>query len=144
MSNVIERKSESESGSGGKGALGQIKTVGKGRMVEAVRNGGRDGFIGGSEKGLVDIDGHEHGHDQKHELAHSCLSSVAAPRGSPPVAHSHENVVLTTTPAMTTTKDYPGYNGRQHWIDEAEKLLQAHKWARLGELFLGSNRLAQQ
>ena len=106
MVNVIERTGESESGSGGKGALEQIKTVGKGRLVDAVRNGGRDGLIGGSGKGVADkglITGHEHGHEQKHECAHSCLSSVAAPRGSSPVAHSHENAVLTTTRTKTTT-----------------------------------------
>ena len=34
---------------------------------------------------------------------HEQLSSVAAPRGPPPVVHSHENAVCTTTPTTTTT-----------------------------------------
>ena len=97
-----------ESGSGGIGALDQSKTVGKGRTIEAVRNGGRDRLIRGSGKSLGIkglVDGHGHGHEQKHERAHSCLSSVAAPRGSSPVVHSHENAVLTTTPTTTKNDD---------------------------------------
>ena len=117
MVNIIERKGESESGSGGKGALEQIKTVGKGRMVEAARNGGRDGLIGGSGKSLGNkglVDGHGHVHDQKHERAHTCLSSVAAPRGSSPVVHSHENAVLKTTPTTTKTTTNIAHNPTTH------------------------------
>ena len=47
----------SVSASGGKGELDKTKTVGKGRMVEADRSGGRDGLIGdkgGSFEGCVD------------------------------------------------------------------------------------------
>ena len=74
-------------------------------MTEAVKNGGWDGLTGGDGKDLVDkglVDGHEHGHGQEYERAHSRLSSVAAPRGPSPVVHSHEYTVLNSTP--TTTK----------------------------------------
>ena len=86
-------------------------------MIEAVRSGGRDGLIGENgrsvgNKGLVD--GHGHGHEQNHEHAHSCLSSVAAPRGSSPVVHSHENAVLTTTPTTTNTTTNIAHNPTAH------------------------------
>ena len=44
-----------ESGSGGTGALDRSKTVGKGRMIEADRNGGRGGLIGGNGKSFEDV-----------------------------------------------------------------------------------------
>ena len=69
-------------------------------MIEAVKSGGRDGFIGG-EKGVLGClgHGHGHGHEQKCERAH--LSAVAAPLGSSPEAR-HEYAVLTTTSTGTT------------------------------------------
>ena len=100
----VSSSKSAEPGIGGTGALDQSKTEGTGRMVEAARSGGRHGLIGGGRKGLVDkglIDGHGHGHEQEHEHVHSRLSSVAAPRGSSPMMHSHENAVLTTTPTTT-------------------------------------------
>ena len=56
-----------ESGSGGTGTLDQSKTVGKGRIIGADRNGGRDGLIGDRGKSFeccVDGHGHRHGHEQ--------------------------------------------------------------------------------
>ena len=48
-------------GSGGIGAPDQIKTGGKGRMIEAVGSGGRDEFLGG-DKGVLGFLGCGHGH----------------------------------------------------------------------------------
>ena len=82
--NVIERRSDSESGSGGKGALDQSKTVGKGRIIEADMNGGRGGLIGGSGKSFEDVvdkgcvDGHGHGHEQSAYRRSSSLSGNVA------------------------------------------------------------------
>ena len=47
--------SSTKSGSGGKEALDQNKTVGTERIIEAVRSGGRDGLIGGSGKSFADV-----------------------------------------------------------------------------------------
>ena len=51
----VSSSSGTESGSGGTGALDQSKTVGKGRMIEADRNGGRGGLIGGNGKSFEDV-----------------------------------------------------------------------------------------
>ena len=48
----VSSSRSTESDSGGTGALDQSKTVGTGRMIEADRNRGRDGLIGGSGKSL--------------------------------------------------------------------------------------------
>ena len=107
MVDVVERSSDStaasELGSGGKGALEQIKTGGKGRMIDAVMSGGRDGLIGGV-KGCLGYPGHGHGqgHVQARERAH--LSSVAAPLGTSPEA-CHDYAGLKTTPTTTTNNN---------------------------------------
>ena len=99
-----------KSGSVGIGALDQIKTGGKGRMIEAVGSGGRNGLIGGD--GIVEGvlgQGHGHEHGQEHLRTHLHLSSVAAPHDSSPVVHSHEYAVLTTTPTTTTNIAHSPY-----------------------------------
>ena len=58
MISAIEKKGDSESGSGGIGALEQRKTVGTGRSIGAVGDGGRSGLIGDKGKSVeVFVDG---------------------------------------------------------------------------------------
>ena len=82
---IVSSSKNAESGSGGIEALDQSKTVGKGRMIEAVRSGGRDGLIGGSEKslsgeGFVDkvfVVGHGHEHSNTNRT--SSLGGMRSP-----------------------------------------------------------------